>query len=94
MDSRVINVVENAVWDLMGKVLEENHGICTCAKCRADIAAVALNNLKPRYVTSTKGEALARADSLDQNTYIAVLVALAKAIEQVAPNPRHGETSK
>ncbi|HCF51547.1 MAG TPA: competence protein ComFB [Syntrophomonas sp.] len=89
MDSRIVNVVEQAVWDLMRRVLEEKHGICTCPKCQADIAALALNNLKPRYVTSAKGEALARADSLDQTTYIAVLVALAKAIEQVAPNPRH-----
>lgn len=91
MESQVINMVETAVWDLMAKVLNENQGICTCPKCRADIAAIALNNLKPRYVTSNRGQALARADNLDQNTYIAVLVALAKAVEQVAPNPRHDE---
>jgi len=93
MDYRIVNVVEQSVWDLMGRALEAKPGICTCPKCQSDIAALALNNLKPRYVTTRKGEALARAENLDQSTYTAVIVALARAIEQVGPNPRHEEGS-
>lgn len=88
METRLINVVEKAVWELMDRVLED-HDICKCEKCRVDIAALALNRLKPRYVVTKMGETIARADTLDQKSYIAVIVALAKAAKTVGANPKH-----
>ncbi|MGI6434567.1 MAG: late competence development ComFB family protein [Syntrophomonadaceae bacterium] len=89
MDYQITNVVEKTVGDLIERLLEEKCEMCTCEKCRADIAALALNDLQPRYVASKRGEAFARADALGQNTYTAVMVAVAKAIKQVSLNPRH-----
>lgn len=86
---KITNVVEKTVCDLIERLMEEKYGMCTCEKCLADIAALALNDLKPRYVASKRGEAFARADALGQNTYTAVMVAVAKAIKQVGLNPRH-----
>lgn len=94
MDSKLVNVVEYAVWELMERMLAERDDVCKCDKCKQDIAAFALNQLKPRYVASKKGEAIARADSLDQKCFIQVMVALAKAIELVGSNPRHIEGLK
>jgi len=34
--------------------------LCSCQRCRADVMAIALNNMIPKYVASTKGETLAR----------------------------------
>ncbi|NLX02182.1 MAG: late competence development ComFB family protein [Syntrophomonadaceae bacterium] len=46
---KVINVVESMVWEAMDSVLDQKPGICRCEKCRADIAAYALNQLNPHY---------------------------------------------
>lgn len=86
---KVKNIVENLVWDSLDGVLDAKPGACQCEKCRADIAAFALNHLQPKYVVTDKGETIARAGSLDNKVRIAVLVALAEAVELVSTHPRH-----
>lgn len=76
------------VWDNVDSVLAHKQGVCTCAKCRTDIVACALNKLKPRYVSTDKGQVLAKAEYLGDD-YMNVLVALIEAIEIVAANPHH-----
>lgn len=86
---KITNVVESMVWDAMDSVLEKKTGICRCEKCRADIAAYALNRLNPHYAASKKGEVLVKTGSLDPDIHVAVLVALTEATEIVSANPRH-----
>jgi len=86
---KVKNIVENLVWESLDGVLVSKAGACQCEKCRADIAAFALNHLPPKYVVTDMGETIARAGSLDNKVRIAVLVALAEAVELVSSNPRH-----
>ena len=86
---KVINVVESMVWEAMDSVLEQKPGICRCEKCRADIAAYALNQLNPHYATSKLGEVLVKTGSLDRDMNVAILVALTEAMEKVGANPRH-----
>jgi competence protein ComFB len=86
---KVINVVESMVWDAMDSVLEQKPGICRCEKCRADIAAYALNQLNPHYAASKLGEVLVKTGSLDRDMNVAILVALTEAMEKVGANPRH-----
>lgn len=86
---KVKNIVEMLVWDSLDGVLDAKPGACKCEKCRADIAAFALNHLSPKYVVTDKGETIARAGSLDNKVRIAVLVALAEAVELVNAHPRH-----
>lgn len=86
---QIINIVENMVWDKLDTVLSKKEGICKCEKCRADIAAYALNKLKPRYVSSEKGEVFVKAQYMDIDLSAAILVVLTEAAEVVGKNPRH-----
>lgn len=86
---KVINIVEKLVRDCLEEVLELRPGMCRCDKCVADIMAVALNNLQPRYVVSDKGETLAKAAFLDKDLKMALLIAVAEAAERISSNPRH-----
>lgn len=70
-------------------MLEQKPGICRCEKCRADIAAYALNQLNPHYAASKLGEVLVKTGSLDRDMNVAILVALTEAMEKVGANPRH-----
>lgn len=83
------NIVEGLVWDSLDGVLESKPDACKCEKCRADIVALALNHLPPKYVVTEMGETIARAEGLDNKVRIAVLVALAEAVELVSSRPRH-----
>ncbi|MBP8819949.1 MAG: late competence development ComFB family protein [Syntrophomonadaceae bacterium] len=86
---KVINVIESMVWEAMDSVLEQKPGICRCEKCRADIAAYALNQLNPHYAASKLGEVLVKTGALDRDMNVAILVALTEAMEKVGANPRH-----
>ncbi|HZK43718.1 MAG TPA: late competence development ComFB family protein [Syntrophomonadaceae bacterium] len=86
---KVINVVESLVWNKLDEVLLHKPEMCQCDKCRADIAAYALNHLPPRYVVSDEGEIYARAESLGLGSNASLVVAITEAIEIVAKNPKH-----
>lgn len=88
----VNNVVEKLVWENLDSVMEQKPHMCRCDRCRADVAALALNHLKPRYAVSRMGHAITRAEILDQGFLVNVLVAIARGVEQVSSNPRHNET--
>jgi len=77
------------VWDKVEEVLKNTSGICKCEKCKADIIAYALNNLKPRYVVSYKGETFARAEFIGQDHNINITVEVVKAVSVVSSQPRH-----
>lgn len=85
----IMNVLESFVWEQLDAVLDRQPKACRCPKCRADIVAYTLNQLKPHYVVSEKGAILARAESLDSKFQTELLVALAAAAKKVAENPRH-----
>ncbi|MEA1960140.1 MAG: late competence development ComFB family protein [Bacillota bacterium] len=91
---QVMNIMEKMVWDNMDIVLDAKKGACHCEKCRADVAAYALNRLKPKYVATPKGETLAKADYLDIQSHLKVIVALTEAVEIVAAYPRHEKEQK
>jgi competence protein ComFB len=76
--------VLQAIEEFMGK---EN--MCTCEQCRLDVAAIALNNLPPRYVVTPKGASYAHADLLELQKYVDIIGAITKAIKLVKEHPRH-----
>jgi len=63
--------------------------ICLCNECVLDIAAVALNAVKPLYRVSLLG-ALYTATAMDQEAYAkSIQKAVSTAIEKVRENPSH-----
>ncbi|MBC7344450.1 MAG: late competence development ComFB family protein [Clostridia bacterium] len=81
--------MEDMVWGFLDEVLEKHPEICRCELCRHDIAALALNNLPPRYVVRETGEVLSRTAVLEPQYRTDVYAALTQAIMLVKEKPRH-----
>lgn len=87
----LVNDTERMVLEELGKRLDEEKGenICLCQDCVLDMAALALNNLKPRYHASLIGNFYAHA--AEEGAYAEqVRKAVAVAIGRVRSNPAHG----
>ncbi|MDN5346490.1 MAG: competence protein ComFB [Clostridia bacterium] len=83
------NYMEDCVWELLDKVLEQDPAACRCPACRYDMVALALNNLPPRYVVREKGEVYSKASMLEIQHRADIYTALTKALAIVKQNPRH-----
>lgn len=85
----VKNYMEIVVEHLLPLVLEEYKDICICEKCIDDIKAIALNNLKPLYVVSERGELYTKVNELKIQFKIDTITAITEAINIVTKNPKH-----
>jgi competence protein ComFB len=84
------NETEKLVFDELEKQIMDYSGeICRCNDCIIDMAAVALNTVKPLYRHSLLGT-LYTAKALDNKEYaVSITEAVAAAIEKVRKNPSH-----
>ncbi len=85
-------VLQNLMEGTVEQVVEEymaKQNMCTCEQCRKDVAALALNNLPPRYIVTPKGASYSQADLLEIQKYVDVIGAINKAIKLVKDHPRH-----
>jgi competence protein ComFB len=85
------NEAENLVLDELGRRLESYPDeICTCNDCVVDMAAIALNTVKPLYRYSLLG-GLYAAEALNEHKDYAESIrnAVDAAIEKVRQNPSH-----
>jgi competence protein ComFB len=83
------NLLEDEVSNIINKLLKDKEDICTCDKCKLDIAAIALNNLKPRYVVTEKGALYGKLDTLDYQFDADLVKEVIKAINIVVNKPHH-----
>ncbi|MDR1105839.1 MAG: late competence development ComFB family protein [Treponema sp.] len=86
----LVNEAEKLVIDELGRQLEGcGEELCTCNDCVADMAAVALNTVKPLYRFSLLGSLYA-AHAMNEASYAeSVRKAVSSAIEKVRKNPSH-----
>lgn len=87
---KLINYMEEAVFNMLDDVLRDMD-VCTCERCIHDIAAIALNNLPPKYIATEKGKLYSKIDSLMLQFKVDIISAITKAVNIVKANPRHGE---
>jgi len=87
---KVHNYMENAVDMLIDKVLNKYDDMCKCEICVNDIKAIALNKLKPHYVSTKKGDLYTKVDEMYVQFDVDIYKALVEAVEIVKKNPRHG----
>lgn len=85
---QIKNYMEEIVFNLIQDVLEDIN-MCTCEKCIYDIAAIALNDLPPKYIVSEKGELYSKINTLKQQFEVDVIAAITKAAVIVKRRPRH-----
>lgn len=83
------NLMEYEVFTALDKMLKPMDNLCKCDKCRNDIAAIALNNLKPNYVVTEKGYLYSKVKNMDSQFNADVMSSLIKAMEIVKNNPKH-----
>lgn len=85
VNMRLVNVMELLVFDIIDEIIEQNN-VCNCARCRLDIAAIALNNLPPTYVVTAEGESV--KSSMAQHR-IDALQMVNRAVKIVQKRPHH-----
>jgi competence protein ComFB len=84
------NEAENLVLNELGQQLESYEGeICTCNDCVVDMAAIALNSVKPLYHFSILGTLYASQAMTDTEYSESIRSAVHAAIEKVRRNPSH-----
>ncbi len=66
-----------------------SEAVCSCERCRADVMALALNNLQPRYVVSVSGEVYSRYDAIKTQFQADVITTILCAIAVINKKPRH-----
>jgi competence protein ComFB len=88
--SILVNETEHMVIDELERALDDavEKNICTCEDCVLDMAALALNILKPHYRVSLLGAMYAHG-AIDPKYYEEVTRAVNAAIEKVRRNPAH-----
>lgn len=88
----IVNYMEEIVRDYLMNILKTDPiyaDICKCEHCIDDIMAKALNNLKPYYITTKKGEVFAEYSSLETQQHAEVILEVVKAIEFISKKPNH-----
>ncbi len=83
------NLLEEEVIRRVNNQLNETKIACDCEKCRMDIVAITLNNLKPKYVVSGKGRLFAKINDTTYQHNGDIAEEVAKAIKIVGENPLH-----
>lgn len=83
------NYLEEAVSSYLSEALQDDTEFCKCDKCRLDVMALALNDLKPKYVVTDKGYVFVKASELEAQFRADTVIAVRKAMKIVKENPRH-----
>ena len=84
------NEAENLVFKEMELQLQsEKDEMCLCNECVVDIAAMALNSVKPLYRFSLLGTLYASAAMTEQAYAQSVKREVTNAIKKVKENPAH-----
>jgi len=84
----LVNEAERMVLGELESRIAADSGICRCQDCVLDMAAFALNNVKPAYRVSLMGSVYAQAGSHEE--YVKdIKRAVDEAIKKVASNPSH-----
>ena len=87
----LVNEAERMVIQELEVQLKGAVGVCTCQDCVLDMAAYALNNVKPAYRVSLMGTVYARGVT-DTEYAGEISRVVADAIRKIKANPSHDES--
>jgi competence protein ComFB len=87
----LVNEAEKLVFDELERQLAAYTGdLCRCSECVVDMAAIALNKVKPMYRFSLLGSLYTSQAMSDDAFATGLRSAVSMAIERVRTNPSHG----
>jgi competence protein ComFB len=84
----LVNEAERMVIQELETQLKGAVGLCTCQDCVLDMAAFALNNVKPAYRVSLMGGVYAKSGGNSASAR-GITAAVRDAIARVKANPSH-----
>jgi len=80
--------MEQVVSDYAMEMINEDESLCGCPRCRREVAAIALNDVKPKYDVATDKNLLnVPVPELIARFMDDASVAVRKALEQVKERP-------
>ena len=80
----VEEIVEEKTRSIVSKM-----DMCQCEKCFFDICAMVLNQLPPKYVTTQKGNLMARLPTMSNKKELELAVLITKCAKMVQEKPMH-----
>jgi hypothetical protein len=83
-----VNVMQVLVDENADKYVKM-FGLCQCPHCMADVKALALNNLQPKYVVMEHGHVVPRISVYEGRYQAAVTAQILRACTTVMEQPRH-----
>lgn len=88
----IFNVMESLVQARLDTYLKEYTDVCSCENCMDDMMCICLNDLKPRYVSTPKGELFSKVDNtMIKQQSVDIDFAVLQAIKFVSVRPRHND---
>lgn len=85
---KIKNYMEDLVEQFLIDLIKDMD-ICKCEQCRADIEAIALNNLPTKYVVTDTGKTYSKTNILVHQFEVDIISEVTKAAEIVKRSPRH-----
>lgn len=85
---RVINAMEQLVAETLHENWNDITMTCKCDQCKADVFALTLNLLPPRYVSKDNGVAYVKAQFFEKQMKANILVKIAVATNRVSEQPQ------
>jgi len=82
----LVNEAERLVLAELEDQLGRTPGLCRCQECVLDMAACALNHVRPSYRVSLLGNVAAADESIYRKE---VSAAVAEAVQKIKANPSH-----
>ncbi len=89
-ENLVVNIVELLAYEKISEIMKQMD-VCDCMQCTADVLAMALNSLPPKYATSDSGKQYAQLKFFKQQFETDVASALVKACLIVKKSPKHND---
>lgn len=83
-----VNILENIVKQRVVEVMQKSSP-CSCTRCVNDAIALALNQLPPKYVVTTKGGLFVQAALYEKQYSVDVISAATRACMKIAEHPSH-----
>ncbi|MBE6022732.1 MAG: competence protein ComFB [Cellulosilyticum sp.] len=86
----IYNIMEEFVSKEVNHLIAgKNYKGCLCERCKADIMALALNQLPAKYVVTEQGQAICKVVATMPQNKVDILAAVVEASKMVMVSPRH-----
>jgi competence protein ComFB len=82
------NRAEEMVFQAIEKEIEKGGEACTCEECVLDLAAYALNHVRPRYYTSLLAPLTPRREA-DRKMQVELELAIASGLKKLKSHRHH-----